>query len=118
MRSHEGVAHGGPMIVSVIEIAGPRLFLVIARVQRGIEGGDRRFDRPPFPLAALIFRYPGLQVSLVLIRALAFPMFCVSFVSAKKAEADPLALDQEIAELYADKVSVRDPLLDTSGGRQ
>ena len=60
VRIHEGVAHGGPMIVSVIEIAGPRLFLVIARVQRGIEGGDRRFDRPPFPLAALIFRYPGL----------------------------------------------------------
>jgi hypothetical protein len=45
-------------------------------------------------------------------------MFCVSFVSAKKAEADPLALDQEIAELYADKASVRDPLLDASGGRQ
>jgi len=29
-----------------------------------------------------------------------------------------LALDQEIAELYADKVLVRDPLLHTSGGRQ
>ena len=26
--------------------------------------------------------------------------------------------DQEIADLYADKVLVRDPLLDTSGGRQ
>jgi hypothetical protein len=26
--------------------------------------------------------------------------------------------DQEIAGLYADKVLVRDPLLDTSGGRQ
>jgi len=26
--------------------------------------------------------------------------------------------DKEIADLYADKVIVRDPLLDTSGGRQ
>ena len=75
------------MIVSVIEIAGPRLFLVIARVQRGIEGGDRRFD-PPFPLAALIFRYPGLQASLVLIRARIPHVLRAVRLGEENAEAD------------------------------
>ena len=38
---HQAVAHRGPVIEAMIDIAGARLLLVVARDQLRIEGGDR-----------------------------------------------------------------------------
>jgi hypothetical protein len=57
------------VIVPVVRIADPRLFLVVARLERRIDAGDRWLDRRPLRPAILIFGRAGLKASLVFVRA-------------------------------------------------
>src|SRR5579871_4743745 len=67
MRVHQPVAHGGPVIEAMIETAGARLLLVVARDQRRRKGRDLRFDRGPFGPAVLILGGTRLQTALVFV---------------------------------------------------
>ena len=88
MRVHQAVAHSGPVIEAMIQIADPRLFLVVARAQRGIEGRNRLLDRRPFPLAVLILGHAGLQASLVLVRARIADVLIAVGLGKEHAQAD------------------------------
>ncbi len=88
MRIHEAVAHGDPVIESRIEIAEPRLLLVVARDQRGIEGRDRRLDGGPFPQAVATFGRTCLQASLVGVRASVPDVLLAVGLGEEEAEAD------------------------------
>src|SRR5262249_57446594 len=72
----------------LIVIAHPGLFLVVARVQCGIKGCDRLFDRRPFLLTTLIFGYARLQTSLVLIRARIPHVLIAIRLGEENAQAD------------------------------
>ena len=67
MGVHQTVPHGGPVVEPMIEAASPRLFLVVAKAQGGIEVGDHFLYRGPFRSAILIFGRTGLKTSLVLV---------------------------------------------------
>src|SRR6516165_10828637 len=76
------------MVVSVIQVACPRLFLVVTRDQRGIESRDRLFDGCPLPLAVLILRYARLQASLVFVRPRVPNVLIAVCLGEEDAQAD------------------------------
>ena len=68
MSVHQAVSHRRPVIVSLIRIADPRFFLVVASIQFGIKGCDGFLDCRPFLLTNLVLGYAGLETSFVGIR--------------------------------------------------
>jgi len=66
---HEGVSHGGPVVEPMIQIASPRLFLVVAQAQCWINGCYRGSYHCPLGSTVAIFGWAGLKTSLVFIRA-------------------------------------------------
>ena len=88
MRVHEAVPHGGPVIVPMIQIAGPRLFLVVAGVQRGIKGCDRLLDRGPLPLPVLVLGHACLQTALVFVRSRIADVLVAVGLGKEQPEAD------------------------------
>ena len=84
----KAVPHRRPVIEPVIERAGPRLFPVVTRVERRIEGRDRPFHRPPFPLTVLVLGSAGLQAAFISVRAgVADVLFAVG-LGKEQAEAN------------------------------
>ena len=69
MGAHQSVAHGDPVVEAMVQIAGPRLFLVVAKDQRGIDRSDALLYRDPSSSADLVFGWTCLKTSLVFVRA-------------------------------------------------
>ena len=88
MCVHERVAHRGPVIEPMVEIAGSGLFLVVATAQRRIEGRDRPLDGGPLLLAVAIFGRAGLQAALVGVRPRISGILLAVRLGKEQAKAD------------------------------
>src|ERR1700733_9261749 len=77
-----------PVIVPMIEPADPRLLLVVARDQSGIEGCDLRLDRRPLLAAIFVFGWTCLEASLVGIRSRVADVLVAIGLGKKQPQAD------------------------------
>src|SRR5215472_16005675 len=88
MRVHQTIAHRGPVIESMIQVAGAPLLFAVERDECGVENGNRIFYSRPFPLAALVFRDAGLKTSLVTIRSCIAYILIAIGLGKEQSEAD------------------------------
>jgi hypothetical protein len=76
------------VVEPAVLIADPRLFLVVAKAERGIKGCYRRLDRRPFSSAILIFGHACLQAALVFVRARIADVLIAVRLGKEQPEAD------------------------------